>query len=45
MTLLMFLYAPTPIIMHCDDEGMSFITFIREALYPKGNNASKDRGL
>jgi hypothetical protein len=26
-------------------EGISFITFIRKSLYPKGNNASKDEGL
>jgi hypothetical protein len=26
-------------------EGMSFITFDRRSLYPKGNNASKDEGL
>jgi hypothetical protein len=30
---------------HDDDEGMSFMTFIRRSLYPKGNNASKDEGL
>jgi hypothetical protein len=29
----------------CIDEGMSFITFVRKSLYPKGNNASKDEGL
>jgi hypothetical protein len=28
----------------CDDEGMSFMTFVRRSLYPKGNNASKDEG-
>jgi hypothetical protein len=28
----------------CDDEGISFITFIRRSLYPWGNNASKDEG-
>jgi hypothetical protein len=27
-----------------DDEGTSFITFVRRSLYPKGNNASKDEG-
>jgi hypothetical protein len=26
-------------------EGMSFITFVRKSLCPKGNNASKDEGL
>jgi hypothetical protein len=25
-------------------EGMSFITFVRKSLYPKGNNASEDEG-
>jgi hypothetical protein len=28
-----------------DYEGMSFMTFVRRSLYPKGNNASKDEGL
>jgi hypothetical protein len=27
-----------------DDEGTSFMTFVRRSLYPKGNNASKDEG-
>jgi hypothetical protein len=27
-----------------DDEDMSFMTFVRRSLYPKGNNASKDEG-
>jgi hypothetical protein len=27
-----------------DDEGTFFITFVRRSLYPKGNNASKDKG-
>jgi hypothetical protein len=26
-------------------EGMLFVTFVRELLYPKGNNALKDEGL
>jgi hypothetical protein len=30
--------------IHCDDEGTSFITFVRRSLYLKGNNASKDEG-
>jgi hypothetical protein len=30
--------------VHCDDEGMSFMTFVRRSLYPKGNNASNDEG-
>jgi hypothetical protein len=32
------------IIICCVDEWMSFITFVRKSLYPKGNNASKDEG-
>jgi hypothetical protein len=32
-------------IICCTDEGMSFITFVQDSLYPKGNNASKDEGL
>jgi hypothetical protein len=32
------------LITYHDDEGTSFITFIRKSLYPKGNNASKDEG-
>jgi hypothetical protein len=38
-------YASSFINMYCDDEGTSFITFVRISLYPKGNNASKDEGL
>jgi hypothetical protein len=26
-------------------ESMTFITFVRNPLYPKGNNASKDEGI
>jgi hypothetical protein len=37
-------YASSFINVHCDDEGMSFITFVQRSLYPKGNNASKDEG-
>jgi hypothetical protein len=29
---------------YCNDEGTSFMAFIRRSLYPKGNNASKDEG-
>jgi hypothetical protein len=35
-------YASSFINTCCDDEGMSFMTFVRRSLYPKGNNASKD---
>jgi hypothetical protein len=37
-------YASSSINIYCDDEGMSFMTFIRRSLYPKGNNSSKDEG-
>jgi hypothetical protein len=28
-----------------DHEGMSFMTFVLDSLYPKGNNDPKDEGL
>jgi hypothetical protein len=31
-------------IIYRNDEGMSFMTFVRRSLYPKGNNALKDEG-
>jgi hypothetical protein len=37
-------YASSFINTCCDDEGMSFMTFIQRLLYPKRNNASKDDG-
>ena len=37
-------YASTFIIIYGDDEGTSFMTFVCRSLYPKGNNASKDKG-
>jgi hypothetical protein len=37
-------YALPFINVYHDDEGMSFMTFVRRSLYPKGNNASKDEG-
>jgi hypothetical protein len=37
-------YASSFINTCCDDEGMSFMTFVRRSSYPKGNNASKDEG-
>jgi hypothetical protein len=30
--------------IYYDDEGTSFMTFVRKSLYPKGDNASKDEG-
>jgi hypothetical protein len=38
-------YASSFINVYCDDEGTSFITFVRRSLNPKGNNALKDEGL
>jgi hypothetical protein len=38
-------YVPSFIFIYKDDEeGMSFITFVRRSLYPKGDNVSKDEG-
>jgi hypothetical protein len=37
-------YASSSINIYFDDEGTSFMTFVRRSLYPKGNNASKDEG-
>jgi hypothetical protein len=37
-------YASSFIDICCDDEGTSFITFVRRSLYPYGNNVSKDEG-
>jgi hypothetical protein len=37
-------FASSFIIIYCDDEGMSFMTFVWRSLYPKGDNASKDEG-
>jgi hypothetical protein len=38
-------YASSFSNVYCDDEGSSFMTFVRRSLYPKGNNASMDEGL
>jgi hypothetical protein len=37
-------YVSSFTILYHDDEGTSFMTFVRRSLYPKGNNASKDEG-
>jgi hypothetical protein len=37
-------YASSFINAYYDDEGTSFMTFVRRSLYPKGKNASKDEG-
>jgi hypothetical protein len=38
------LYDSPFIIAYCNHEGMTFMTFVRRPLYPKGNNVSKDEG-
>jgi hypothetical protein len=41
----MFHMLRLPLIYICyDDEGISFITFVRRSLYPWRNNASKGEG-
>jgi hypothetical protein len=37
-------YASSFINIYCDEEGTSFMTFVRTSLYPMGDNASKDEG-
>jgi hypothetical protein len=37
-------YALPFINIYRDDEGTSFMTFVRRSLYPKRNNALKDEG-
>jgi hypothetical protein len=37
-------YASSFINIYCNDEDMSFMTFVWKSLYPKRNNASKDEG-
>jgi hypothetical protein len=32
-------------IICCIDEGLSFITFVQDSLFPEGGNVSKDEGL
>jgi hypothetical protein len=32
-------------IFHNDHEGLFFMTFVRNPLYPKGNNDPKDEGF
>jgi hypothetical protein len=38
-------YASFFINVYCDNEGSSFMAFVRRSLYPEGNNASKDEEL
>jgi hypothetical protein len=46
MFVLSFVFHMFPIntIIYHNDEDMSFMTFVRRSLYPKGNNVSKDEG-
>jgi hypothetical protein len=37
-------YVVSFIIIYHDDEGTSFMTFVRRSLCPKRNSASKDEG-
>jgi hypothetical protein len=37
-------YASSFIQICCDDEGMSFMTFVQRSLYPSGDNAPMDEG-
>ena len=43
--VIILFYVRTSLTFHYDYEGVTFITFVRNPLYPKGNNVSKDEGL
>jgi hypothetical protein len=43
--LFLYLVYESFFIIYCAYEGLSFITFVRNSLYSKGDNASKDEGL
>jgi hypothetical protein len=45
MSFLILYVNPLFFIICYTDEGISLVTFVRNSLYPKGNNASKDEGL
>jgi hypothetical protein len=45
MCLNYFTYFLPFLIICCVYEGITFITFVQNPLYPKENNASKDEGL
>jgi hypothetical protein len=42
--IFLVLYASSFINVYRDNEGTSFITFVQRSLYPKGDNALKDKG-
>jgi hypothetical protein len=43
LSFVFYMFSINTIKYH-NDEGMSFMTFVRRSLYPKGNNVSKDEG-
>jgi hypothetical protein len=43
LSFVFHMFSINIIICH-NDEGMSFMTFVRRSLYPKGNNVLKDEG-
>jgi hypothetical protein len=43
--IALVLYKPLFIFIRSTHGGTLSVTFVRESLYPKGNNASKDEGL
>jgi hypothetical protein len=43
LSFVFHMFSNNTIIYH-NDEGMSFMAFVRRSLYPKGNNVSKDEG-
>jgi hypothetical protein len=44
-TFLYVSYDHVYILIYCNEEGMTFMTFVRRSLYPKGDNVMKDEGL
>jgi hypothetical protein len=45
MLSLCFIQSCLYLYIYCNEEGMSFMTFVRTSLYPKGDNVMKDEGL
>jgi hypothetical protein len=43
--VIILFYVWTFLTLHYDYEGVTFITFVQNPLYPKEYNASKDEGL
>jgi hypothetical protein len=38
-------YASSSINIYCDDEGTSFMTFVRRSLYPKEKMLQRTKGI